>query len=35
MPGWEVDEHWRGIDNAENARVILEDDVAMDGLGTS
>jgi hypothetical protein len=32
MAGWAVDEHWRGIDNPEHARVILEDDVAVDGL---
>jgi hypothetical protein len=35
MAGWAIDEHRRGIDNPEHARVILEDDVALDGLGTS
>jgi hypothetical protein len=35
MAGWAVDEHWRGIDNTEHPRVILEDNVAPDGVGTS
>jgi hypothetical protein len=34
MARWAVDEHWRGIDNPEHGRVILKDDVALDGLGT-
>jgi hypothetical protein len=34
MAGWVVDEHWRGIDNTENATVTLEGDGALDGLRT-
>jgi hypothetical protein len=35
MAGWAVDERWRGIDSSEHARVILENDVVLDGLGIS
>jgi hypothetical protein len=35
MAGWAFDEHWPGIDNCVHARVILGDNIALDGLGTS